>query len=161
MAEPQQPRQQPPPQLSVEEIISNANLPDRAKSWLRQHPEYLQDQRKNSELQVLHGVAARQAGSEYTDAYFERMDDLLGLRPATNGHANGGAIHPRPTPAPQPQQQAPVQRQAPAVPYSAPPTRDVPSLSTGRPMYRSGPLNADEKEVAASMAQTLGISQAE
>src|SRR5262249_49593344 len=78
-----------------------------------------------------------------------------------NGHANGGAVQPRPAPAPQPQRQAPVQRQAPAIPYSAPPTRDGPSMSTGRPLYRSGPLNADEKEVAASMAETLGITQAE
>src|SRR5262245_17632975 len=83
----QQPRrqQQPQPQqrqLTIEEIITNSALPDRGKSWLRQHPEYITDQAKGAEINSLHRVAVRQAGSEWTDAYFERMEDLLGLKPA-------------------------------------------------------------------------------
>jgi hypothetical protein len=63
--------------LTTEQIIANSGLPDRAKRWLREHPDYISDLNKNNTLIALHDVAKRQAGSEWTDMYFERMDDCL------------------------------------------------------------------------------------
>lgn len=78
-----------PPQIDAEELIAAANIPNRAKSWLRQHPEYVTDRVKNGEIMALHNVAVRQAsGEEFTDTYFQKMEDLLGIAPATNGQVD-------------------------------------------------------------------------
>ena len=125
----------------VEQVIANAAIPESAKAWLRKHPDQT--------ISALHDVAKRQAGgNEWTDAYFERIEDLLGLKPVQS-NGNGGAVQPRSS-AP-PRQQA---RQAPTVSYSAPPTRDVPSMSTGRPIGRSAPLTAAELEIAQQCGQS-------
>src|SRR5262249_4655211 len=80
-----QQQQQPQQPLSVEDIIANAPIPDRAKSWLREHSEYVTDPQLNAKMQECHHVAKWQSGSEFTDDYFDRMEDLLGLQqPAAN-----------------------------------------------------------------------------
>lgn len=144
--QPRQPQQQQPP--TVESIIANSGLPDRAKTWLRAHPDYISDPSKNQELQGLHRVAARQAGGEFTDAYFDRMEVLLGFKQESQS-----------SPA-APQSQPQTQRQS--VQVSAPPTRETPSMSTGRaPQPTKVTLNAEEREVAATIAASRNISQAE
>jgi hypothetical protein len=119
--EPQEPQEQP---LTVEQIIESSGLPERAKSWLRAHPDYITDMAKNAQIQKMHHVAEYQAGSEFTDMYYERLERLLGLKPETNGAAQ--PVHRQPV-----RQSAPVRQQG-AVPVSAPPHRDVPSFSTGK-----------------------------
>jgi putative ABC transport system substrate-binding protein len=52
--EPQQP-QQPSP----EQIIANSGLPERAKTWLRQHSDFITDPSKNATLIALHGAGKR------------------------------------------------------------------------------------------------------
>jgi hypothetical protein len=142
-----------PRQPTVEQIISISGLPERAKDWLRQHPDYVTDQAKNIKLQKMHHVAEYHAGSEYTDEYFNKMDELLGFK----------------QPAPQPTRQQPSQQPAPArqqraysgAPISAPPSREVPSYSTGRsPRYRA-PLTKDELEIATASGQTPEQYQAQ
>jgi hypothetical protein len=140
-AEPQEP-QQP----TTEEIIAASGLPERAKHWLRQYPEYVSDPIKNAQMQKMHNVAEYQAGSEFTERYFDRMEILLGLRQ-------------EPTPAPvvaptAPRNSAPVQKQQYAAPVSAPPTRDVPSMTTGKSRSFRQPLTADELHIAQQCGQT-------
>jgi len=77
LAQPQERQQRQLP--TVEEIISNAPLPERAKAWLRDHPEYITDPERNARLQEMHHVAKYHAGEEYTDSYFDKMEALLGL----------------------------------------------------------------------------------
>jgi hypothetical protein len=129
---------------TAEQIIANSGLPERAKTWLRQHPEHISDLSKNNTLIALHDVAKRQAGSEFSDMYFERMDDLLGLKPATQYQTRA---------APAPRNPAPVRQQYTGGPVSAPPSREVPSYSTGRP---SEPMRLTAAERAD--ARTFGIS---
>jgi len=139
-----------PQELNAEELIAGANIPDLAKTWLRQHPEYVLDPEKNAEIIALHKIAKRQAGSEFTDDYFERMEDLLGLAPLGNGQAQ------RPTPAriaAPPRPSAPP-RQVSAVSYSAPPTREPPSMTTGRAPSSPMRLTAEELELARSLKIT-------
>jgi hypothetical protein len=139
-AEPQQ--QQP---QTAEQIIASTQLPPRAKAWLREHPDYVLDPAKNSTLVALHPVAARQAGSEWTDSYFDKMDDLLGFKPHRQANS-GSRSH---------EGQQVRQYRGPTI--SAPPHREVPSMGTGRPQSYRAPLTAAEREIAAAS----GISDAE
>jgi hypothetical protein len=146
LAEPEQ------PQDPVELVLANSGLPERACVWLRQHPEYMSDPEKNSELQFRHHQARREAGSEFTDEYYDCMDRLLGLRQQAQPNGNGSL-----QPAAQ-RQPAPVrQQQRVGAPVSAPPTREIPSMSTGRPSTFRAPLTAAQKEIARSS----GISDRE
>src|SRR5262249_36992938 len=148
----------------VEFVLANSGLPERAKAWLRKHPEYLLDQEKNAELQFHHFKARREA-EEFSDGYYGVLERHLGL---SNGQAKQHENHipsenvvppspPRPS-APvnvPPRNSAPQQRTS--VSYSAPPTREAPSMRTGRPVSYRAPLSQGELDVAAS----LGISPQE
>lgn len=146
----QQPRQQQPQQQqrpqpqNVEQAIADSGLPERAKTWLRAHPEYLQDPSKNQKLQSAHGLAY---DGDFSDRYFNKMEELLDIKSAGNGSA--------------PSVEQPKSRQS-AAPVSAPPTREAPSMSTGRtPHPTKVTLSADEREVASTIAQSRNITQAE
>jgi hypothetical protein len=142
---------QAPQQPTTEEIIAASGLPERAKAWLREYPEYVSDPIQNARLQKLHAVAEHQAGGQWTPEYFERMEVLLGLkqeqprqvqeRPVTNA-------------APATGNGAPPRRQPMAVPVSAPPTREVPSFATGKSRSFRQPLTADELHIAQACGQT-------
>ena len=148
-----EPQQQRAP--TTEEIIASSGLPDRAQEWLLRHPEYMQDRRKNTALQHFHNQAVDEGIGEWTDAYFDRMESLLGLKPAMNGN---GQVHERPpmsAPTPTPRHSAPVRQQNyGGPPVSAPPSRDAPSWTTGRPMSTRAPLTAAEVDIA----RAAGIS---
>jgi hypothetical protein len=137
---------QEPQAPSAEQIIASSGLPENAKDWLRAHPEYVSDPVKNAQMQRMHYVAEHQAGSEFTERYFDRMEILLGLRQ-------------EPTPAPvvaptAPRNSAPVRKQQYAAPVSAPPTREPPSMATGKSRNFRAPLNADELYIAQQSGQT-------
>jgi len=157
VSEPQQSRpQEMPPSITTEQIIANAQIPDQAKTWLLAHPDYVSDPIKNAKLVKMHNVAEYQAGGEFTDAYFDRMEVLLGLKPETG---NG---HDKPTPQPvnvAPRPSAPLRQPVPYV--SAPPTREAPSMSTGRPANSRISLTAEETEFAKTCKQTPLESDAE
>jgi hypothetical protein len=129
-----EPQQQQP--ASVEQIISNSGLPELAQGWLRQHPEYVSDPVKNQQLRKMHNVAEYQAGGEYTERYFDRLNVLLGFKQEAA----------QPAPAPR---VAPARRPAYVGAFSAPPTREAPSMKTGRPIERQPQLTRDELEIAA------------
>jgi len=145
VAEPQQQPQEP----TFEEYV--AQLPPRVQRWCKADSRYLTDPEKISQVQYCHWIAKRETGEEFTDSYYDRMDQMLGF---ANGHAQ------KPTPPPAPMRPAPM-RPAPqqrlAAPVSAPPTREAPSYSTGRSPSHRLPLTKDELEIAAG----LGISAEE
>jgi hypothetical protein len=134
-----------------------AAMPPRVQRWYRNNPELLTNPEFAARVQYCHHVAAREVGQQFTDPYFDRMESLLGFRkqqqpkPASNGHAAPAAAPAR-NDGPVRQQQ---QRPGPSV--SAPPTRAVPSMTTGRPTGQRVPLTADEIQVA----QNSGISAEE
>ncbi len=135
----QQQRQQPqPPPDPIEATIAAAPIPDRAKTWLREHREYMSDPEKNAKLQAFHWDAKRETGGEYTDAYFGRMEELLGLK---QGESKPAA------------QSTPSVRTGGSV--SAPPTREALSMSTGRSSTPTKvTLSGDEREVARGIAES-------
>jgi len=149
-AEPQQPQPQGP---TLEQVI--AHLPERAKRLYREHPEFATDPEKAAQIQYCHHVAAREVGEQFTDPYFDRMEQMLGMAPATNGQTQ--QHRPSPAPAAPPRYETPVRQQRSAIPVSAPPTRDVPSMATGRPVGGPVRLTAEQRDAA----RFSGISEQE
>ena len=139
---------QAPQQPTVEQIISGATIPERAKAWLRQHPEYVSDPVKNNTLVALHDVAKRQSGSEFTDAYFEKMEELLDLAPRGNGQVQHRPAPPVSAPAAPRYEAPPRQQQRSTVPMSAPPSREAPSMASGRVPSRRVPLTPEQIDAA-------------
>jgi hypothetical protein len=147
-----QPQQHPqlatePQQASAEKIIEASGLPERAKTWLREHPTYITDSTLNTRLQQFHPVAEHLSGERFTDKYFNQMDALLFKKDSGNG-----------VPQQPPAQRNPPQPQRYTGPtLSAPPTREVPSMSSGRPQSHRAPLTQEQKD----MAKASGISEQE
>jgi hypothetical protein len=166
------------PDDPVEVALAQCGLPPRAQQWLRQHPEYIFDQEKNAELQFRHWQARREAGEDFSDRYYECMERMLGLssteirdtpQPAPTDEAPP-MNEPMPRrisipafasePRPEPPAPAPAPRVGP--PVSAPPHREPISLGNGRRLSQSSVrLSADQREIAAQIAASKGISQQE
>src|SRR5262245_7233962 len=162
----QQPRMAAEPQQPVDPIEQAiANLPERMKRWYQTHPELLTDPEKSAQMQYAHWVARREVGEEFTEPYFDRMEQMLGFkqeqrppqpRPQPNGNGQLPPDHNRQQAAPR--NAAPVQRQQYAgPPVSAPPTRDAPSMTTGR--APSEPMRLTNEEL--ELARTLKLSPQE
>src|SRR5262249_24920784 len=155
-------RRQQPVDL-IEQAI--ANLPERMKRWYQTYPELLTDPEKAAQIQYCHHVARREVGEEFTEPYFDRMEQMLGFkqeqkplqpRPQPNGNGQGPPDPNRQHAAPR--NAAPVQRQQYAgPPVSAPPTRDAPSMTTGR--APSEPMRLTNEEL--ELARTLKLSPQE
>jgi hypothetical protein len=139
----ERPQQRP---ITMEQIIADAPIPERAKAWLRQHSDYMTDPVKNARITKMHHVAEYQAGgTAYSEDYFQRLEELLGIRAKPNG--NGQHV-----PTPQRQSVPSPQRQSGASPQvSAPPTRQAPSMTTGRPANVRVPLTAEELTLARAL----------
>jgi hypothetical protein len=165
-----EPRVQQPQQDPMEAAI--ASLPARVQRWYRAHPEFLTDPEKAAQVQYCHHVAAREVGEQFTDPYFDRMEHLLGFRQQQqqakpNGNGTGqvhiGTNQKIPLRNVQAAPAAPARngggpvRQHAGPSVSAPPTREPPSMSTGKPLGRRVPLTEDE----LAIARNSGISPQE
>lgn len=144
----QEPQQQQPQQrpVTMEQIIADAPIPERAKAWLRQHPDYMTDPVKNARITKMHHVAEYQAGgTAYSEDYFQRLEELLGIRAKPNGNGIPKPAAQRPS-APSPQRQSGSSPQV-----SAPPTRQAPSMTTGRPAGQPMQLTHEEHQLARAL----------
>jgi hypothetical protein len=119
VASPQMAQEQANP---IDALLARSGLPEAAQSWLRAHPEYLADAKKNSELQYRHWIVKEETGEEFTPAYYEAMERHLGLRSDAPAQ-----------PAMRTAELAPPRRQTMGV-LSAPISRESLSWSTGRPV---------------------------
>src|SRR5262245_16678081 len=74
---------EPPPQpqqpLTVEQMLANSGLPERAQHWLRQRPDWVTDPAKLNRLGAVEELAREQVGSQWTDEHFDRMEEMLGF----------------------------------------------------------------------------------
>ena len=91
----------PPPQHAdpVEAYVANRTAP--TATWLRQHPDYITDQRKNSKLTAAHYDAVGEGLSPDTPEYFSYVETYLGLKMAEQSQQNAPK-------APTPQRATPV-----------------------------------------------------
>lgn len=60
--------------------LDNFNIPDTAKRWLRAHPEFLTDPRKNAKIQSLHWDVVDEGHEPFSDAYYASLETHLGMR---------------------------------------------------------------------------------
>src|SRR5262245_32030184 len=137
--EPETPQMEDP-RDQFEAVIQQ--LPARAQAWYRQDPQLLLNPKRAAQVAYVHHLAMEETGEEGTDAYFDKMESLLGL-----GVRN---VAPQPdlSQPERPRPFAPVRPRYNAAPVSAPPTREVPSLSSGRTMNERTPLTREELEIA-------------
>lgn len=75
------PEPKPTPQVQ-DDPLEKLNLPQLAKDWLRKHPEFLHDPRKNAKIQTLHYDVVDEGYAPYSKDYFEMMEQKLGMRKA-------------------------------------------------------------------------------
>lgn len=75
----QQQRQQQAQQPQGDQL-DRTNLPQTAKNWLRAHPEYLTDPRKNAKIQSLHWDVLDENHEPFSAAYYVSLEEKLGLR---------------------------------------------------------------------------------
>jgi len=79
-------RAEKPPEAEKKTVdpVAAMNVPERAKEWLREHPEYVSDHRKNAKLQSVHWDAVDEGKAKGFDTfstdYFITVEKLLGLR---------------------------------------------------------------------------------
>jgi hypothetical protein len=140
-AEPPQEPQQPPA------------MPARVEKWLADHPQYLDpnDSVAQAEIHLATVKCMRDGKTWDAPDFIDTIERHLGFAPATNGRTQDMRVESRPSP-PAPQVAPPRQRMA--VPVSAPPTRESPSMATGRAPSHRAPLNADELYIAQQSGQT-------
>ena len=155
----QRQQQQPQPAAAPPPQEQQPAMPAAVAKWLAAHPQYTDpnDQIAQVEISLATMKAARDGLTWNDDDFLPSIERHLGIAPRTNGH-----VESRPTPQPAnsargapnlaPPRQQPAPRMSAAV--SAPPSREPPSMSTGRaPLYRA-PLNRDELEIAATSGMT-------
>lgn len=100
----------PEPQSSDPFEAQISKLPPRSKTWLREHREYATDPKLNKQLIAAHHVAMAEDHTYESDAYFQRIEEHLGL----GGDDGGEPEVVEETPRRQPRHSAPVSREAPA-----------------------------------------------
>lgn len=90
-------------------------MPERVQRWLRKHPEYVQDPRKNDKIRSLHWDLIDEGHEFDSDEYIEAMETKLGLRQAEAEEEEivPPALKPKPK---APAVSAPVSREAPSNP---------------------------------------------
>jgi hypothetical protein len=133
-------------------------MPEAVAKWLEANPQYMDpnDIIARHEIQLATLKTARDGKTWDHPDFIPTLERHLGRGQASNGSGNGHApVIERPAPPPPPRNVAPPpQRRAYSAPVSAPPTRDAPSMSTGRPASESRiPISADERTVALQCRQ--------
>lgn len=124
------------PPADFEQKVANLGVPDNAKSWLRQHPEFIDDVSKNQELGSAHNyIVGRKKIEPFSQAYFDALDTEFGFKAAP-----AAAPQPEPQPQPQPQRRS--------IPMTAPVSRDVPTASGQRQPSSKITLTAEERQIA-------------
>ena len=132
-------------------------MPASVQKWLTEHPQYLEDAVAQAELNLATMKAVRAGKTWHDSDFLDAVERYLGLnetRPNGNGYSHAES---RPLTAPRPVPHNPPRQQYGGVPVSAPPTRNPPSFSTGRPQTAQAPLSQAEREIA----QASGISESE
>ena len=125
-----QPRREEPAD-PVEAFASRLAAP--SANWVRKHPEYVTDARKNAKMQGAHQMVIGDGIAADTDEYFAAVERLLGIETAVPDHRNS--------------REGPRRHTPPAAP---------PSRTTSPGVGRSNVvrLSADEREIAKMNGMT-------
>jgi len=120
---------QPAPQAPLDFEQRIEKMPDSAKSWLRKHPEFINDTALNNKIGSAHSYLVNNRGVEaFSPKYFEALDEEFGFK------------------APAPVEPQPQQRRS--MPVSAPVSRDVPTANGQRQPSNRITLSQEERQIA-------------
>lgn len=112
--------------LNFEQRIEK--MPESAKSWLRKHPEFINDGALNNKIGNAHNYLINNKGIEpYSTSYFDALDNEFGFKAAAA-------------------EAEPQQRRS--MPVSAPVSRDVPTASGQRQSSSKITLSEEERRIA-------------
>ena len=101
------------------------------KTWLKEHPDALTDQRKNTRLAAAHFEAEDQGLQPGTTSYFQFLDERLGYKKAPTMKTDDDEGE---------DQRSPI--------VSAPVSRETVSATTGRPSNSRITLTPEQREAA-------------
>jgi hypothetical protein len=138
-------------QEAVQQQPQQPAMPAHIEKWLAEHPQYLNpnDHVAQAEIYTATLKCNRDGKSWDQPDFIPTLERHLGLRQQQQRPqpSNGNAA---PTPPPAPRYEAPParQQQRSTVPMSAPPTREAPSMSTGRSPSRRVPLTSEQLDAA-------------
>src|SRR5262249_15922101 len=124
--------------------------------FLAENPRFMDPNDAVSQAEIYTAtLKANRDGLKWDDDNFVPANERhLGLRPAATNGTPVRAARPESTDVYERPSRPPGQPPRMSGPVSAPPTRQAPSMSTGRaPNYRA-PLTRDELEIAAASGQT-------
>lgn len=126
----------------VEIALQSSNMPASGKNWIRAHPEYITNPKKNAKINSLHFDVIDEGHEPYSPEYIESMETHLGMREAPKKDEQV--------------EETPVQPQQRNSIVSAPVSREVP---TSKPGERSGKttLTVAQREAA----KISGVTEAE
>lgn len=124
--------------------LDKTNLPETAKTWLRAHPDYLSNPRKNAKIQSLHWDVVEEGHEAFSKPYFDSLEIKLGMKaaPEIEEDDEDEEVEERPV------------RKGPSV--SAPVSREAPG---NKEPTRASEVRLTAKEVEA--AKMAGITDAE
>lgn len=120
-----------------------APLPDGAKNWLRAHPEFMRDQRKNRKLASLDDDLLEEGHTRGSPEYIQELEVRLGMKQKPTKREDDDVDEPEP--------------RKERVVTSAPVSRESPSLRDGRPTTTRITLTPEQREAA----RNSGISEIE
>lgn len=128
------PQRQQQQQPSIETYIDGMQgVGAEGKAWLKKHPDAITNAAKNARLQAAHFDALDAGHGMESPAYFEFIETRLGYRQPPPQHRDDEHDDP-------PQHRSPI--------VSAPPSRDVPSPSSGRQSATRITLTPEQREAA-------------
>jgi hypothetical protein len=134
------PAQAQPTPLDFEQRI--APMPDTAKTWLRKHPEFINDSKLNDKIGAVHQYLTSAKGLEpFSTPYFEALDSEFGFKAAP------AAAEPQP--------------QRRSMPVSAPVSRDVPTASGERQPSSKVTLTEEERRIARTSFTASDMTNAQ
>lgn len=122
---------------------SISQYPESAKTWIRNHREFMSHPRNSIKVQAAHYDAIEAGHAAYSPEYFSFLETQVGLKQKTD---------------PEIEDDKPEERRTPV---SAPVSRDPPSPGTGRATPQRVTLTAEERETARQVLHREGMKPGE
>jgi hypothetical protein len=118
-----------------------AQLTPQSAAWVREHPEYVRDARKNQKMLAAHAIAMADGIKADTPEYFQSIEQTLKIAPPV-------ALDEDPTDDPMKAaaQMAPIQRRA--APAAAPVTRSGNGTGSRANVYRASAAEVEAAELS-------------
>lgn len=132
----------PAPQAAPQDFEQRIEkMPEVAKTWLRKHPEFINDAAMNRKIGGMHNYLVDNKGLQpFSEPYFDALDTEYGFKAA-------------PAAAPQPQRRS--------IPMSAPVSRDSPTYSGQQPASTKMTLSEEERRIARTSYTALDMTDAQ